>query len=159
MFDQSAGGGEPGGVTGLGQNRGSTDRGQSGDGGDQVGESKVVEHGCHSVLGVGEVALVFDPVAQQQLHSFQCAAPVCDHPGRVVERDEHVARDPQRGFLTSPACDLAAHGLLEAGHPEAAGAGQIAAVAIADHAHRRYPGARSERLARGVQRGGPHAFQ
>lgn len=42
VFDQGSGGGELGGVGGFGQNRRCTDRREPGDGGDQVGEPKLV---------------------------------------------------------------------------------------------------------------------
>nr|WP_245567146.1 hypothetical protein [Nocardia vinacea] len=66
VFDQGSGGGEPGGVAGSGQDRRCTDRRESGDGGDQVGEPKLVEHVDHSGLGVGEASfrITADPAAQ-----------------------------------------------------------------------------------------------
>ena len=96
---------------------------------------------------------------QQERDPLQRAGPVRDHPGRVGERGEQVAHDPQRRFLPAPLEDLAADGLLEPGRAEAPGAGQVAAVALADHAHRGGPGPGPERLLRGVQRRRPDALE
>jgi hypothetical protein len=49
--------------------------------------------------------------------------------------------------------------MLEADQAEAPSAGQVAAVAINDHAQRGNPRAGAERLLRGVQRGRPDAFE
>ena len=87
------------------------------------------------------------------------AGPVGDQPGRVGERGEEVAGDPQRRLLPAAAGDLAAHGALEPGPPQPAGAVQLATVTVGDHGHRRGPGAGLERLRRGAQGGRPHALE
>jgi hypothetical protein len=65
------------------------------------------------------------------------------------------AQDPQTGFLSTTAGDLATDSLLEPGQPEASGAGEVAAVTAQKHAHRRNPGARAKRPLGGVQSRGP----
>jgi hypothetical protein len=87
------------------------------------------------------------------------AAPVREHPGRVGQRGEQGAQDPQRRLLAATLEDLAADRAFEPGQPEPAGAGQVAAVTAADHGHRRRPRRRPERVPSGVQRRRPHALQ
>ena len=65
----------------------------------------------------------------------------------------------RHGFLPAPAQDQTAHRLLEAGWAEAAGSGEVAAVAVDDDAQRGGPGAGAERLPGGVQRDRPDAVE
>jgi hypothetical protein len=80
------------------------------------------------------------PVSGQQLDPFQCAGPVRDHPGRIGERGEQPAHDPQAGLLPAAAGDLAPHRLLEPGRSQPPGAGEVPAVPASDHRQRRDPG-------------------
>jgi hypothetical protein len=92
---QRAGGGEPARVARLGQDRGSADRGQAGDRGDQAGQPELVQHGEHPGRGVRQPPMCMVPVLQEQRHPLQRAGPVSDYPGRVGEGGEQLADDPQ----------------------------------------------------------------
>jgi len=63
------------------------------------------------------------------------------------------------GFLPAVLGDLASDRGLEPGQTQLSGAGQVAAVTIDDHRHRRSPGTGLERLLRGLQRCRPDTLE
>ncbi len=73
MFDQCACGSEPGEVSGLGENRRRTQRGQAGDRGGQLAQVQLVQDGGHPGFGLGQPSSPLTPVRQQQLHPLQRA--------------------------------------------------------------------------------------
>jgi hypothetical protein len=130
---QRACGGEPPGVTGLGQDRGGTHRRQPGDRGDQCGQPELIQDPGHPQFGLGEPGPGEMPVLQQQLHPLQCARPVRDHPGWVAERGEQATYDPQARLLPAAADDLTPDHLPGPGRSEPPGPGQVSLVPAGDH--------------------------
>ena len=59
----------------------------------------------HPPFGLGEQVLGMLPVSGQQGHPLQRAGPVRDHPGRIGERGEQPAHDPQARVV--PALNMA----------------------------------------------------
>jgi hypothetical protein len=57
----------------------------------------------------------------------------CDHPGRVAERGEQPAHDPQARFLPAAAGDLTPHRLPGPGRPEPPGPREVPQAAADDH--------------------------
>jgi hypothetical protein len=70
--------------------------------------------------------------------------------GRVGQRGEQATGDAQGGFLPATADNLASDYLFEPAGAEAAGAAEIAAVAVDDHVQPGDPGPGPERLPGGV---------
>jgi hypothetical protein len=80
VFDQGTGSAEPGGVAGLGQDRRGADRGEAGDGGDQLGQLQLIEDADRPGFGVGQLVFCVLPVPQKELDSLQCAAAMGEYP-------------------------------------------------------------------------------
>lgn len=62
-------------------------------------------------------------------------------------------------FLSATLENLPPNSVFEPGRSEAAGAGEVTAVAVDDHRQRGDPGAGAERLLRGVERRRPDALE
>ena len=82
----------------------------------------------------------------QQLHPLQRVGPVRDHPGRIGERGEQPAHDPQAGLPPARRVISRRTTCPEPGRPQPPGAGEVPAVPARDHRQPRNPGARPERL-------------
>ena len=79
--------------------------------------------------------------------------------GRIIERGEQRAHDPQARLLPAALEDVAAYRVFEAGRTEAPSAGQVAAVTLDDDAQAGEPGVGTERLPGGLQHRGPDALE
>jgi hypothetical protein len=82
----------------------------------------------------------------------ECAAPMSQHSGRIIECGKQIPDDSQSGFLAPCAGDLPANHLFEPGRAEPTGAGQIRIVTTADHTRTCHPALRSQRLTGGFER-------
>jgi hypothetical protein len=83
-------------------------------------------------------------------NATRCSTPArcAGHPGGVSERGEQAPGYAQARFLSASFEDLASYGVFEAGHAEASGALELAAVTLEDHVHCYGPDARAEGLLR-----------
>jgi hypothetical protein len=82
-------------VSGLGQDRGSADRGQSVDGTDQVGQLELAKDGDHSVLNEILVVAGSFPVGQDPADPLQRSLAVLEHASGGGDSREDLTDDPQ----------------------------------------------------------------
>ncbi len=86
MLDQGRGGGEPGGVAGLGEDCGRPDRGEPGNAGRELGQAELVEDLNHAGLDDGGLGAGVGQVSQREPGPLQGAGALVGHAGRSQGR-------------------------------------------------------------------------